>query len=425
MTAIRPILLTSCLVVLGAVSSAHADTKVHQAAQVQFDVRDDWKLDRAGDNLVLTDPGSNLILVVEVLEPSALDQALKQVDTLTRKYIERVRWKKKPVSRSLNSMKAVSFEGTGVIKGDKGDKVDVGALIVVTPSSKPMLVFGFMASAQAATLRPQVDAFVESIRPARPEPTRPEPARPPPQREPARTEPPPAATRGVPSPTGFTVIYLPPSSPRFQRTLAIARKAGLEPFVDVLNQLVAMPRLIPIAIAECGDATAAYSPVEHQVKVCYEFIDLVLGMMSGDSAEASAAGVVKFTLMHELAHALSQELDLPIAGKEEDAADEFAAVLLSLEGGPGFDAALSAAKFFAILGDKQVKAGTIAWYDEHSFDLERMYGIVCILYGADQTRFARLTRDLGFPQDRLAKCVNDYPRKRKTWGALLAMHKRT
>lgn len=35
-------------------------------------------------------------------------------------------------------MKAVSFESTGVIRGDK---VDVGARIVATPSSKPMLVF--------------------------------------------------------------------------------------------------------------------------------------------------------------------------------------------------------------------------------------------------------------------------------------------
>ena len=50
---------------LGAARTAHAETKIYRAAQVQLDIRDDWKIDSANNILVVTDPGSNVILVID------------------------------------------------------------------------------------------------------------------------------------------------------------------------------------------------------------------------------------------------------------------------------------------------------------------------------------------------------------------------
>jgi hypothetical protein len=399
-------LAIACLAIVGLTASARADTKVFRAAQVQLDVRDDWKIRTGKGDLIVTDPNEELVIVVQVLEASALERAVKDADAIIKKSLDKVRWRNKPLGRDLNGMKAFVVAGTGFARASQ---VDIGALIVITPSNKPMLVYGVLQSSRAAQLQPQVDALVNSIRPAGGEPM--------------------AAADEMPVVTGFTVVYLPPRSARFLPMLAVARTAELELFIDALNQLVTMPRLVPIQVRECGKLNAYYSPSEHLVRVCYEFIDYFVSTFrpgAGSEAKARhyAAGAMKFTLMHELTHALTHELDLPIAGKEEDAADEFAAMLLTLEGERGSEAALAAAEWFRAEGAKKIKTGEIEWSDEHSFDLQRMYGIVCVLYGANPAANAQLVKALGMSTDRLGRCVGDYARKVKVWDALLGPHKR-
>lgn len=413
---------------LGLSAPVRAETKVYPEARVQFDVRDDWKVEHTGEsNLVVSDPTGGVVLGVEILEAGELTSAIQRADGVVKRYADHVQWRKKPVSRDLHGMKALSFAGTARYKNSK---IDIGALIVTTPANTPLLVFGLIDSTRAAALQPQIDALVNSIQPMRGIPARPGPDRTVPAgapRVPVRPSSPSTDSDDLPAVTGFAVEYLPPSA-KFQPMLAIARGSELEGFVDALNQYVIVPRLVRIEVRECGKINAYYSPYAHIVRVCYEFIAQAAAAFKPDAQSDSevrkrTAGLLKFTLMHELTHALTGELELPIAGKEEDAADEFAAILLTLEGDRGFQAALAAAQWFGSEGQKKVQSGAIMWSDEHSFDLQRMFGIVCILYGATPARYERLAKSLGMPADRLERCVVDYPRKVKVWDALLAPHR--
>lgn len=97
---------------------------IYRAAQVQFDVRDDWKADTANGILFLADPKESVILVVQVLDSAGLDKAIKDADTIIKKYVTGVQWHKKPTRRDLNGMKALAFDGGGFLKGDKLDQVN-------------------------------------------------------------------------------------------------------------------------------------------------------------------------------------------------------------------------------------------------------------------------------------------------------------
>src|SRR4029078_13036153 len=75
------------------------------------------------------------------------------------------------------------------------------------------------------------------------------------------------------------------------------------------------------------------------IEVCYELINLYTAMQindlkdeSGkfdrDEVKAAVLSTTRFVLHHELGHALVDLLNLPVTGKEEDAVDQLATVVL-------------------------------------------------------------------------------------------------
>ena len=163
MKTIARLLITSSILVLCLGLSAHAEVKVHPGAKVQLDIPSDWKVQGGKDDMVLLDANEDMIIILRVLDTTDLKKASKDADAFINKSVEHVKWSGKPEKHDLNGMKAVVVEGTGKYKGKD---VEVGAVIIITPSKKAMLVFGVMDHAKSKTLQPQVDAFLNSIKPA-------------------------------------------------------------------------------------------------------------------------------------------------------------------------------------------------------------------------------------------------------------------
>lgn len=134
-----------------------------------------------------------------------------------------------------------------------------------------------------------------------------------------------------------------------------------------------------------------------------------------------AAGAFCFVLFHELGHCLIHQLELPTVGKEEDAVDEFATLLLLESGETGEIAILSAATWFAT--NREGKDTTPFW-DEHSLDMQRFFGIFTLLYATNPERYAEMAHSLGISADRLAKAQIDYKKKDAAWTRLLQPHVR-
>jgi hypothetical protein len=89
------------------------------------------------------------------------------------------------------------------------------------------------------------------------------------------------------------------------------------------------------------------------------------------------SGNLLFTLLHEMAHAAINQFDLPVLGKEEDAADSFAATRLIRIGSEFSDQVVaSAAKSWFLMDRRDRKEGeTVPYYDEHGLDQQRAYQI--------------------------------------------------
>ena len=137
-------------------------------------------------------------------------------------------------------------------------------------------------------------------------------------------------------------------------------------------------------------------------------------------------GNTLFVLAHEMGHALISEMNMPVLGREEDAADSFA-VVTALHIGTGFSerVLLEAAKGWVLSSkrDKQQR-NALAFYDEHGLDLQRSYNVVCMMLGSDPEKYKTLAADTKLPEERQTSCVRDYKTTTWSWEEMLKPHRR-
>ena len=231
------------------------------------------------------------------------------------------------------------------------------------------------------------------------------------------------------TPDGFRVTYQPARS-AVSETLRemLAKHRVFESVADTLNRLVQLPRPVDIQLAECRAVNAFYDPKRERVTVCYELVGYFAGVFEPaipDVRERGTAviGATMFAFFHEVGHGLIDVLDLPAVGREEDSADQLATLLLLRGGEKGAGLALAGAHWFQLQLEKQKQRGkAMNFANEHSFDGQRFYNILCMIYGSDPTRHADLVAKGTLPRDRATRCPAEYAKIKKAWDALLAPH---
>ncbi|MEO5805122.1 DUF4344 domain-containing metallopeptidase [Devosia sp.] len=129
-------------------------------------------------------------------------------------------------------------------------------------------------------------------------------------------------------------------------------------------------------------------------------------------AEANkfAANNSLFVLYHEVGHLLIDQMSLPVLGREEDAADNMATWTLLNKGTPEADAALEDAAYGWVLSGIAYNSGgdESDFYAAHSLDRQRAYQIVCLMVGADDTKFKKAADEYKLDEDRQDTCHDDY-----------------
>lgn len=230
---------------------------------------------------------------------------------------------------------------------------------------------------------------------------------------------------GVRDAGNFEVLYEETENEEYRELEAIFMETQLlEGTVEELNKVFALPSKVPVVFRECGEVNAFYDPEAREISICYELVEHYAGMfLSEDQTEEEAqeggeavAGATLFTFFHELGHALIDLYDLPVTGREEDAVDQLATMIL-LEGGEeGENAALNGAwSFLTEEGSEE----ELAFWDEHSLDEQRFYNIVCWSYGKNPEGFQSLVDDETLPEGRAERCPAEYDRMSRSWDALL------
>jgi hypothetical protein len=134
-----------------------------------------------------------------------------------------------------------------------------------------------------------------------------------------------------------------------------------------------------------------------------------------------------FTLYHEIGHMLVGELGLPVLGKEEDAADALAAIMLLNDTGDeveSFNTLIDSADGWYFNAVKSTGSGVedLSFYDEHSLDIQRAYAMVCMMVGADPDEFKETADIYELDADRQEACADTYGQANEAWNTLLEPH---
>ncbi len=197
----------------------------------------------------------------------------------------------------------------------------------------------------------------------------------------------------------------------------------LDDFADHMNSYVGIPRDVKVIAKDCGESNAFYVSDEHSIEVCYELSAEERTSFSdaGDKGEDLDTAVYQSmvaTLYHELGHALIEELDLKVTGREEDVADQMAAYVLTSDD-ESKDYLLTTADSYALSASRSGTLDASAFADAHSLAEQRSVNFLCYVYGSDEKEFEFLVDDGALDSDRAEGCADEYIQLSEAWESLL------
>jgi Putative metallopeptidase len=142
----------------------------------------------------------------------------------------------------------------------------------------------------------------------------------------------------------------------------------------------------------------------------------------GLNEDAFVEGNLYFIGYHEVGHGLVSELELPVAGREEDAVDQLATWLMTPQEGDGEPEFLLSAIHGWFQLAAETPLATIDWWGEHGTDQQRGYQVACLLYGSNKGRFGKAAEAARLPLERRMECGQEARKNDAAWTKLLEDH---
>lgn len=146
-------------------------------------------------------------------------------------------------------------------------------------------------------------------------------------------------------------------------------------------------------------------------------------------------GNTLFVFFHELGHALVSDYDIPVSGREEDAVDQLAALILI---DWRRETELATDFLFAVADAWKISAwqaarddGTASadaapapapapsFYKAHSLDRDRFDAVLCLLYGSNPAAFSLMLMEGDLTHQRAAGCPRIYWQASAAWNQAL------
>jgi hypothetical protein len=212
------------------------------------------------------------------------------------------------------------------------------------------------------------------------------------------------------------IEYVPPTNPQDTATYDLLRQRGA---LEKLQQIFApfkLPIDLTIKTASCGESNAWYERphMKPAITICYEYIDDIRvpreRTRAGLTATDAIVGQFFYVAAHEAGHAMFDLLDVPIFGRPEDAADQFAAYIMLQFGKDQARSLIGGAAFSYrddILKDK-LTVSLKSFSSSHGTPQERFFNLLCMAYGADPKLFSDLTENGYLPESRARRCKKEF-----------------
>lgn len=224
----------------------------------------------------------------------------------------------------------------------------------------------------------------------------------------------------------IVIDYIDPRSAVSQVTLKrLQQRRVLEEISQFLSPLK-LPRVLRLRTKTCGQANAYYVPAEWAINLCYEYNEYLDGLATratttlGFSRGEVIVGGYVDAVFHELGHALFDIFQIPVYGREEDAADQIAAFVM-LQFGKEVARTTIKGAAFTYLNSANPRTRT-QFSDEHGTAGQRFFNYVCLGYGGDPEAFKDfLDRGL-LPKERAAHCPREYQQVARAFHKTVTPH---
>ncbi len=201
-------------------------------------------------------------------------------------------------------------------------------------------------------------------------------------------------------------------------------------FLEQLKAFLSPLRLpVPLRITalECGVTNSFWWDRLHGLQLCYEWPDWVERLApavrtpEGFSREDVITGAFLQVTLHELGHGLFDILDVPIFGREEDAADQIAGFIM-WQFGPDVARRLLPGTAYFWKSTYKAPWPHELYSDEHGNPLQRSYDNLCIAYGGGRVAFKDIVDNGLLPPGRAANCEREYLQIRNAFAKTIYPH---
>ena len=223
------------------------------------------------------------------------------------------------------------------------------------------------------------------------------------------------------------VEYVTPKNPAHQSVYKLLKENRvLEKLQEVLMPL-RLPAPLVLRTDGCdGESNAWYE--DQRVTVCYEYIEELIRnapqgtTRRGISRQDAIIGPTIEVFLHEAGHAVFDILRLPILGREEDAADQFAAFALLQLGHKDTPRIIGGIAYMYAREAREQNLELKDFADVHGVPAQRMFNLLCMAYGADPKLFADLVDKGDLPRERAETCEEEYQQVAYAFEKQIAPH---
>jgi hypothetical protein len=200
----------------------------------------------------------------------------------------------------------------------------------------------------------------------------------------------------------------------------------LETLQDLLGAF-RLPKPLLLQFKSCeGVANAWYE--DETVTVCYELIADIearapeITTPAGITREDAIVGTLAQMLLHETGHALFALLDVPIFGREEDAADQFAAYIILQMHREDARRLIDGVTHMLWAESTRRTLDRDAFSNIHGLPAQRFFNLICLAYGAHTWFYADLVSKGLLPQERAESCKAEYRQVVRAMDKLIVPH---
>jgi hypothetical protein len=230
-------------------------------------------------------------------------------------------------------------------------------------------------------------------------------------------------------PNRIRIEYVEPTSLEHQQIFQIVKeRRALETLQEIFGAFKLRADLLLRTIGCDGVSNAWYQP--GRISVCYEYLEDIRRMMpaettpEGITPHDAVAGQLFYVLSHEMGHAMFDMLDVPVLGRQEDAADQFATYIMLQFGHDQARRLITGAaiSYRSFLTNPKVTAPLAAFSDTHSPPATRFFNMLCLAYGGNPNVFADFVTKDYLPKQRASNCRREYRQVAFALGRLIAPH---